>query len=62
MTDKELDNLEFVEVRVTPESMDAHLQCLDLNGYKVNKRFYLITNYILVFLLGAYAMGVFRGL
>ena len=61
MTDKDIDNLEFVEVRVTPESMDAHVQCLNINGYKVSKGYSLITNYILMFLLGAYAMGVFYG-
>jgi hypothetical protein len=61
MTDQELDNLEFVEVRVTPESMDAHVQCLNINGYRVNKGLSLLTNYVLMFLLGAYAMGVFYG-
>ena len=61
MTDRQIDNIEFIHVRVTPETMDAHLQCLDQNGYRVNKRFSLITNYILVFILGAYAMGVFNG-
>lgn len=61
MTDRQIDNIEIVHVRVTPETMDAHLQCLDQNGYRVNKKIYLITNYILIFLLGAYTMGVFNG-
>lgn len=58
MTDKNTQQ-EFVEVQVTPESMDAHVQCLNLNGYRITKGYALITNYILTFLLGAYAMGVF---
>lgn len=56
-----IDKIEYVHIRVTPESMDAHLQCLDQNGYRVNKRFTLLTNYILAFLLGAYLIGVFHG-
>ena len=61
MTDNELENLEYVEVRVTPETMDAHVQCLRENGYKVNKTFTLLTKYTIAFLLGAYLMGVFYG-
>jgi len=60
MTDKNTE-LEFVEVQVTPETMDAHVQCLNLNGYRVTKGFSLLTNYILCILLGAYAMAVFHG-
>lgn len=61
MTDNNHDELDFVSVRVTPESMDAHVQCLRENGYKVNKTFSLITRYSLAFLLGAYIMGVIHG-
>jgi hypothetical protein len=59
MTDHN-DNTEFVTVRVTPESMDAHVQCLKENGYNINKSFSLFTKYFLWFLLGAYLMGVFN--
>jgi hypothetical protein len=61
MTDNNHDELDFVSVRVTPESMDAHVQCLKENGYKVNKTFSLITRYSLAFLFGAYLMGVLYG-
>jgi hypothetical protein len=61
MTDNNHDELDFVSVRVTPESMDAHVQCLKENGYKVNKTFSLITRYSLAFLFGAYLMGVLHG-
>jgi len=60
MTDKELDQLEFVHVRVTPETMDAHLQCLNENGYKVTKKFSLLTNYIFIFLVGMYITSLLR--
>ena len=53
MTDNELENLEFVEVRVTPETMDAHVQCLRENGYRVNGSITLLTKYTIAFLLGA---------
>jgi hypothetical protein len=59
MTDNELDNMEYVSIKVTPESMDAHLQCLNLNGYKVNKNFTLLTHYFLFFVLGAYLIKLF---
>jgi hypothetical protein len=59
MTDNEIDNMEYVSIKVTPESMDAHLQCLDLNGYKVNTRFTMLTKYFLSFVLGAYLIKLF---
>jgi hypothetical protein len=59
MTDKELEQLEFVNVRVTEESMDAHVQCLKENGYRINKIQNLYIKYIIAFLLGAYLMGFY---
>ena len=59
MTDRN-DNVEYVSVRVTPESMDAHVQCLKENGYKIKTNFKLASAYLLFFLLGAYMMGVFH--
>jgi N6-adenosine-specific RNA methylase IME4 len=48
------NNLEYEYVRVTPESMDAHVQCLKENGYNINKTFALFSKYIFAFLLGGY--------
>ena len=49
---KDIDQIEYVDVRVTPETMDAHVQCLRENGYKINKPFSLFTsNMFLSFLL-----------
>jgi len=59
MTDNELENLEFVNVRVTEETMDAHVQCLQENGYSVSKTSTIVTKYIIALLLGAYLMGVY---
>ena len=57
MNDKELEQLETVDVTVTAESMDAHVICLKENGYRVFKSFSLYTRYTLFFLLGATIMG-----
>ena len=57
MNDKELEQLETVDVTVTAESMDAHVICLRENGYRVFKSFSLYTRYILFFVLGATVMG-----
>ena len=38
MTDNELENIHTVDVKVTAESMDAHVQCLRDNGYSVTKK------------------------
>ena len=37
MTQKDIENLDTVDITVTQESMDAHIQCLRDNGYKINK-------------------------
>ncbi len=60
MTDKNNEQSEFVNVRVTPESMDAHVQCLKDNGYNIKTTFSLITRYAMAFLLGAYCVGIFN--
>ena len=57
MNDKELEQLETVDVTVTAESMDAHVICLKENGYRVFKSFSLYTRYTLFFLLGATVVG-----
>ena len=63
---KDIDQIEFVDVRVTPETMDAHVQCLRENGYKINKPFSLFTSnmfwMVVGMCLGAYITGrVFLG-
>jgi hypothetical protein len=63
---KDIENIETVDITVTQESMDAHVQCLKENGYRVNKPFTLFTNYafwmIVGMCMGAYITGrVFLG-
>ena len=59
MNDKDLEQINTVDVNITAESIDAHVICLRENGYKIFKSFSLYTRYILFFLLGATAMGYF---
>tara|TARA_E500000178_G_scaffold350000_2_gene408055 strand:- start:852 stop:1034 length:183 start_codon:yes stop_codon:yes gene_type:complete len=57
MNDKDLEQINTVDVNITAESIDAHVICLRENGYKVLKSFSLFTRYILFFVLGATVMG-----
>jgi len=57
MNDKDLEQINTVDVNITAESIDAHVICLRENGYKIFKSFSLYTRYILFFLLGATVMG-----
>ena len=57
MTDKDLEQINTVDVNITAESIDAHVICLRENGYKVLKKTSVITRYTLFFLLGAFLMG-----
>lgn len=54
MTDNEIENIQTVDIKVTAESIDAHVSCLRENGYKVEKHWSSWTKYILAFVLGAY--------
>tara|TARA_B100000941_G_C28426576_1_gene511824 strand:+ start:596 stop:778 length:183 start_codon:yes stop_codon:yes gene_type:complete len=54
MDDKQIENIQTVDVSVTAETMDAHVLCLRENGYKVEKTFASWTKYTMAFLLGAY--------
>ena len=54
MQDKDLEQIQTLDINVTAESMDAHVICLKDNGYKVEKTFTSWTKYIMAFLLGAY--------
>ena len=37
MNDKEIEDIQTVDITVTAESLDAHIECLKENGYTVNK-------------------------
>jgi N6-adenosine-specific RNA methylase IME4 len=58
MNDKQIENIQTVDVKVTAESIDAHVLCLRENGYKVEKTFTSWTKYTMAFLLGAYIIQI----
>lgn len=58
MNDKDLEQIQTIDVTVTAESMDAHVICLKENGYKVLKKSSAYLTYLLFFVLGAYATGI----
>ena len=57
MTDNDLEQIQTVDVKITAESIDAHVICLRENGYKVIKRSSAYTHYLLSFLIGATMIG-----
>ena len=57
MTDKDLEQINTVDVNITAESIDAHVICLRENGYKVLKKSSAYTNYLVSFLIGAFAIA-----
>jgi len=57
MNDNDLEQINTVDVKITSESIDAHVICLRENGYKVLKNTSVLTRYALFFLLGAFIMG-----
>jgi len=58
MNDNELEKIQTVDIRVTAESLDAHVICLRQNGYSVQKAYYRLSQLVLAFLLGMYIMGI----
>ena len=56
MTDKDLEQINTVDVNITSESIDANVICLRENGYKVLKKSSAYTNYLVSFLIGAFAI------
>ena len=58
MTDNDIEDIQTVDIKVTAESIDAHVICLKENGYKVEKYWTSWTKYILAFVLGGYIVGV----
>ncbi len=57
MTDNDLEQIQTVDVKITAESIDAHVICLRRNGYKVLKKTSAYTHYLLSFLIGATVVG-----
>ena len=57
MTDKDLEQIQTVDVDITAESIDAHVICLRRNGYKVLKKSSAYTHYLMYFLLGGLIVG-----
>lgn len=57
MNDKDIEQINTVDVNITAESIDAHVICLRENGYKVLKKSTTYIRYLLFFLLGAFIMG-----
>ena len=57
MNDKDLEQINTIDVNVTAESMDAHVISLRENGYKVLKTSSAYTRYLMFFMLGAFIMG-----
>ena len=57
MNDKDLEQINTVDVNITTESIDAHVICLRENGYKIFSKSSLITRYLFAFLLGGFIAG-----
>ena len=57
MTDKDLEQINTVDVNITAESIDAHVICLRENGYKVLKKSSAYTNYLVSFLIVSFAIA-----
>ncbi len=58
MTDKELEDIQTVNVNITPESVDLHVEIIRDNGYSIMKKNSLYTRYIAIFLFGMWVMGM----
>jgi hypothetical protein len=57
MNDKQLEQIQTVDVNITAESVDAHVICLRENGYKVLKKSSIYSYYLMYFLLGGFIIG-----
>jgi len=57
MTDNDIEDIQTVDVKVTAESIDAHVMCLKENGYRVERSWTSWTKYLLAFLLGAFVIA-----
>ena len=61
MTNKDLENIETVDITVTQESLDAHVQCLKENGYRIAKPFTLFTGNMLWLTIGVFVGVMLTG-
>ena len=59
MNDQEIEKIQTVDITVTAESLDAHIECLRQNGYSVGKTTNNFLWYAICFMAGAVAMGNF---
>ena len=57
MNDKQIEQIQTVDVNITAESIDADVICLRENDYKVFAKSSLITRYLVSFLLGGFIIG-----
>ena len=57
MNDKDIEQIQTVDVKITAESVDAHVLVLRENGYKVLKKSSIYTQYLMYFLLGGLIIG-----
>lgn len=57
MNDKQLEQIQTVDVNITAESIDAHVICLRENGYKIFSKSSLATRYLFAFVLGGFIIG-----
>jgi len=60
MDDKDIEQIEYVNVKVTPETMDVHVHVLKENGFSIQKKAYVFTTCLMCFLAGMYLMGLIR--
>jgi len=57
MNDKDIENINTVDIKITAESVDAHVICLKENGYRVLKKSSIYSYYLMYFLLGGFIIG-----
>ena len=60
MDDKDIEQIEYVNVKLTPETMDVHVHVLKENGYSIKKKAYVFTTCLMCFMAVMYLMGLIR--
>ena len=58
MNDKDIEQIQTVDVNITAESIDAHVIYLKENGYSIFRPLSLYTRYTMFLLLGAFITGM----
>ena len=61
MTNQDIENIETVDITVTQESLDAHVQCLKENRYRIAKPFTLFTGNMLWLTIGMFVGVMLTG-